>query len=65
VAQIETALRTSQVVFVHTQVVHDHIQLVWTPRLLSTAAIPQESTKQEVGCGAAPLLPGSLSDPCG
>jgi hypothetical protein len=40
VAQIETALRTSPVVFVHTNVAHDHIPLIWTPRLLSTAAIP-------------------------
>jgi hypothetical protein len=40
VAQIETALRTSPVVFVHTGVAHDHIPLVWTPRLMNTAAVP-------------------------
>lgn len=40
VAQIENALRSSPVVFVHTGVAHDHIPLIWTPRLLSTAAIP-------------------------
>jgi len=39
VAQVETALRTSPVVFVHTGVAHDHIPLVWTPRLLNTAAV--------------------------
>jgi len=41
VQQIERALRTSPVVFVHTQVAHDHIPFVWTPRLLGTAAVPQ------------------------
>lgn len=40
VAQISTALRTSPVVFVHTVVAHDHIPMVWTPRLLDSAAIP-------------------------
>lgn len=40
VAQIDTALRTSPVVFVHTVEPHDHIPLVWTPRLLSSAATP-------------------------
>jgi hypothetical protein len=40
IAHIEAALRSSPVVFVHTGVPHDHIPLVWTPRLLSTAAMP-------------------------
>jgi hypothetical protein len=39
VPQIEMALRTTPVVFVHTGVAHDHIPFVWTPRLFDTAAI--------------------------
>jgi hypothetical protein len=40
IPQIEAALRTSPVVFVHTSVAHDHVPWFWTPKLFNTAAVP-------------------------